>query len=62
MCDDHGRKIFMDLLIDDHNVGMEFDEAINRFGAECHVVDWKFVDQWLVERGVYPNRVLPNYD
>ena len=62
MCDDHGRKIFMDLLIDDHNVGMEFEEAINRFGAECRIVDWKFVDQWLVERGVYPNRVLLNYD
>lgn len=55
---DRGRKVYMDYLIDDHNVGMKYKTVKNRRGEVCKVVDWKFVDQWFVEQGVYPERVL----
>ena len=55
---DQGRKIYMDLLIDDHNVGMRYKTVKNRFGDNCKTVDWKFVDKWLVDAGIYNNKIL----
>ena len=56
--EDRGRKIYMDFLIDDHNVGMQYNIVTNRFGKDCKTIDWKFVDNWLVENGIYGQHVL----
>lgn len=51
--DDNSRKIFADYTIDDHSVGMKYRIIKNKEGNECKTVDWKFVDKWLVQEGVY---------
>lgn len=55
---DYGRKLFADYFIDDHNVGMKYIIVINKFGEKCKVCDWKFIDEWFVNEGLYKNRVF----
>ena len=55
---DYSRKLFADYFIDDHNVGMKYNIIENKFGEKCKVCDWKFIDEWFVQEGLYKNKVL----
>lgn len=55
---DDSRKLFADYFIDDHNVGMKYNIITNKFGEQCKVCDWKFIDEWFVNEGLYKNKVL----
>lgn len=55
---DIGRKIFSDYIIDDHCVGMKYIIRENRYGEKVKCCDWKFIDQWLVNEGLYKECVL----
>jgi len=55
---DDSRKLFADYFIDDHNVGMKYNIVTNKFGEQCKVCDWKFIDEWFVNEGLYKNKVL----
>lgn len=55
---DYSRKVFADYFIDDHNVGMKYIIVENKFGEKCKVCDWKFIDEWLVQEGLYKERIL----
>lgn len=59
---DNARKVFADYFIDDHSVGMKYNIIENKFGEKCKVCDWKFIDEWLVQEGLYPNKVLSFYE
>lgn len=55
---DDSRKVFADYFIDDHNVGMKYNIVTNKFGEQCKVCDWKFIDEWFVNEGLYKEKVL----
>ena len=55
---DNGRKIFCDYIIDDHCVGMKYNVYINKYGEQVKCCDWKFIDQWFVNEGLYNKCVL----
>ena len=55
---DLNRKIFADYYIDDHNIGMKHIIMENSKGEQCKVCDWKFIDEYLVNEGLYKNKVL----
>lgn len=55
---DHSRKVFADYFIDDHNVGMKYIIVENKFGEKCKQCDWKFIDEWFVQEGLYKEKVL----
>lgn len=57
MTHDYGRKVYADYYIDDHNVGMKYVIVRNKFGEMCKVCDWRFIDEWFVNEGLYPERV-----
>lgn len=50
---DFSRKVFMDYLIDDHVIGTERLEVINKFGEVCKIVDWFKIDRWCINEGLY---------
>ena len=49
---DYGRKVYLDLLIDDHNAGMTYRKMINSHGEICKTVDWNWMRRWLIKEGV----------
>ena len=55
---DNSRKIYADYFIDDHSVGMKYVIIENKFGEKCKVCDWKYIDEWFVQEGLYKNKVL----
>ena len=55
---DYSRKVFADYFIDDHNVGMKYKIITNKFGENCKVCDWQFIDEWFVSEGLYNKKVL----
>jgi len=54
---DNSRKIFSDYVIDDHNVGMKYIIVRNSMQKMCKVCDWKFIDEWCVQEGLYNKNV-----
>ena len=50
---DYSRKVFMDYLVDDHVMGTERLEVINKFGEVCKIVDWFKIDRWCMGEGLY---------
>jgi len=50
---DFSRKVFMDYLIDDHVIGTERLEVVNKFGEHCKIVDWFKIDRWCINEGLY---------
>ena len=59
---DDARKVFADYFIDDHSVGMKYNIVENKFGEKCKVCDWKFIDEWFVQEGLYSKPVLSYYE
>lgn len=55
---DTSRKIFSDYCIDDHNVGTPYIMMQNKQGEICKTVDWKAIDKWCVDEGLYDKPVL----
>jgi len=55
---DNSRKVYADYFIDDHSVGMKYIIIENKFGEKCKVCDWKYIDEWFVQEGLYKNKVL----
>ena len=55
---DYSRKVFADYFIDDHSVGMKYIIVENKFGEKCKQCDWKFIDDWFVQEGLYDEKVL----
>lgn len=55
---DRSRKVFMDYLIDDHVMGTQRLEIINKFGEKCKIVNWYFIDLWCVLEGLYEESAL----
>ena len=49
---DYGRKVYLDLLIDDHNAGMKYKILTNSMGEKCKTVDWGWMRKWLKEEGI----------
>jgi len=49
---DHGRKVYFDVLIDDHNAGIKRKMIKNSKGDWCETVDWKALRDWLVSEGI----------
>ena len=37
---------------------MKYNIVTNKFGEQCKVCDWKFIDEWFVNEGLYKNKVL----
>ena len=58
LTNDFSRKLFADYFIDDHNVGMKYVIIRNKFGEECKVCDWNYIDDYFVSEGLYKNKVL----
>ena len=58
LTNDYSRKVFADYFIDDHSVGMKYNMVTNKFGEQCKVCDWKFIDEWFVNEGLYKEKVL----
>lgn len=56
--EDNSRKVYADYFIDDHSVGMKYVIIENKFGEKCKVCDWKYIDEWFVQEGLYKNKVL----
>lgn len=50
---DFSRKVFADLVIDDHNLGTPVIYELNTSDEYCTIVDWKKVDEWLKENNYY---------
>ena len=46
---DHGRKVYFDLLIDDHCAGIKYKEMKNSSGEICKTIDWVWLKKWLKE-------------
>ena len=42
-----GRKVYFDILIDDHNACIPRTDRINSLGVPCKTVDWRKVNDWL---------------
>lgn len=49
---DYGRKVYFDLLIDDHNAGITRKMMRNSKGEWCETVDWKVLREWLTKEGI----------
>ena len=49
---DYGRKVYFDVLIDDHNAGISRKTIKNSKGDWCEVVDWKILRDWLKNEGI----------
>ena len=58
LTNDYSRKIFMDYLIDDHVMGTDRLEVINKFGELCKIVDWFNIDIWCMNEGLYKDSVF----
>jgi hypothetical protein len=54
---DDSRKVFNDFVIDDHNLGINYNEVLNSNNELCKIVDWKYIDKQCVELGLY-NEVI----
>lgn len=52
------RKIYSDVIIDDHSCGIGLVERTNSDGTRMKCVDWNYVDTWLVENEYYKRKVL----
>lgn len=53
LTNDNSRKIYSDYIIDDHSVGMKYNIIKNKFGEDCKVCDWKFIDKWFLSEELY---------
>ena len=51
-CQDYGRKVYFDVLIDDHNAGITRKTIKNSKGEWCEVVDWNALRDWLKKEGI----------
>lgn len=49
---DYGRKVYFDVLIDDHNAGIERKTVKNSKGDWCEVVDWDALRGWFIKEGI----------
>ena len=49
---DYGRKVYFDVLIDDHNAGIARKTVKNSKGEWCEVVDWNVLRDWLKREGI----------
>ena len=50
---DTSRKVFNDFVIDDHNLGMHYNEVLNSNNELCKIVDWKSIDKTCKKIGLY---------
>lgn len=53
MTGDTSRKVFSDIIIDDHNAGIPRVQMKNSSNETCAVVDWKTLDEWFIVNGFY---------
>ena len=51
-CQDYGRKVYFDVLIDDHNAGIARKTVKNSKGEWCETVDWDVLRDWLKKEGI----------
>jgi len=51
-CQDYGRKVYFDVLIDDHCAGIPRKTVKNSKGDWCEVVDWDALRRWLIQEGI----------
>ena len=51
-CQDYGRKVYFDVLIDDHCAGIPRKTVKNRKGEWCETVDWDALRDWLKREGI----------
>lgn len=47
------RKVYADVYIDDHNIGIPRVDYLNEAGEYSPYVDWDFVDAWFKGNGYY---------
>lgn len=53
MTGDTSRKVFSDVIIDDHNAGIPRVQMKNSSDETCAVVDWKTLNKWFTVNGFY---------
>ena len=51
-CQDYGRKVYFDVLIDDHCAGIPRKTVKNSKGDWCEVIDWVALRRWLIQEGI----------
>ena len=51
-CHDCGRKVYFDVLIDDHCAGIPRKTIKNSKGEWCETVDWYALREWLKREGI----------
>jgi hypothetical protein len=49
---DYGRKVYFDVLIDDHCAGIPRKTVKNSKGEWCETVDWDALRDWLKREGI----------
>lgn len=49
---DRGRKVFFDLLIDDHCAGIKYKIMRNSTNKLCKTIDWGWMRDWLKENKI----------
>lgn len=56
------RKVYADVIIDDKCCNMHTIEDENSKGELCEYCSWRYIDKWMVKRGVYKSRVTEDTD
>ena len=51
-CHDNGRKVYFDVLIDDHCAGIPRKTVKNSKDEWCEIVDWDALREWLKAEGI----------